>query len=336
MTSRSRALRQNQGELIFRWPESLRAIGVVVNPKLAVPCLVLIDHEGDDVHLVSMAEPHGTLGRGFYDDCEPSDRNEASQACLMTGYPRVHVAIGVRGDLRKDAYGTALYTALCVGAHLGYTHKVALVNNPSVRADGISSNSALRTADADLWWERSREKFGLTATVEKHGRVADVYPYASAVGAGLVGAAFVVNVGGALKFDEEYDVVTELKGMDVKWPHYDEDAQPVWQLLGATELLDVYVEPLLACSVGALSLDGINLLGHLCVLGGVGDRALGELRARWLVGADPERPRSPRMQAKFGKELRFNEADARLASDGVERAERLREQLGWGKFSEDG
>lgn len=96
------------------------------------------------------------LGGGYFDDEHDfmayaeatTDPNFTSDA---TGYPRVHVSHGV--VIPRQGYGTALYTALCLAAHLNWTRRLRFYVNPSGIYDGISSSPASRSEDADTWWD---------------------------------------------------------------------------------------------------------------------------------------------------------------------------------------
>lgn len=94
-------------------------------------------------------------------------------SATATGLPRAHTTDGAVSV--GQGLGTVLYTALCARAHVGATNALALPPRmPARGGDGISSETQTRTADADAWWQRARERFGLAREV----RGCAQYPFA--------------------------------------------------------------------------------------------------------------------------------------------------------------
>lgn len=120
----------------------LTVIGVVVNPKTKQPLLACTD--GDYVSIRSLEDVglFDKLGVGYH-----SENHE--RATDVTGYPRVHTPDGVK--TKGGGYGTALYTALCVGAWQVYEGRARI----GMRGDkpGISSAEDDRSRAASRWWE---------------------------------------------------------------------------------------------------------------------------------------------------------------------------------------
>ena len=119
----------------------LTTLGIVVNPKLKQPLLAVTD--GEYVSIRSLLEESFLvrIGRGY-----PSENREAASS--STGYPRVHTPDGVRPQ--GLGYGTSLYSALCLGAHLDFEDSVRI--RMSKRGNGICSDSRDRSGEADQWW----------------------------------------------------------------------------------------------------------------------------------------------------------------------------------------
>lgn len=86
----------------------LTVIGLVANPKTHEPALVVTDGTYVSLRGLKASDPLQRLGRGYYEERS----NEPSQ---VTGLPRSHTPDGVL--IKGKGWGTALYTALTLGAH---------------------------------------------------------------------------------------------------------------------------------------------------------------------------------------------------------------------------
>jgi hypothetical protein len=119
----------------------LTVIGIVANPKTHEPALVVTDGEYVSLRGLKEASPLQRLGRGYYEE----HSNEPSQ---FTGLPRSHTPDGVL--IKGKGWGTALYTALALGAHQCNEDLVEIeMYKPG---DGICSWTDNRSAEADKWW----------------------------------------------------------------------------------------------------------------------------------------------------------------------------------------
>lgn len=127
----------------------LTVIGLVANPKTHEPALVVTDGTFVSLRGLKAAEPLQRLGRGYYEE----HSNEPSQ---VTGLPRSHTPDGVL--IKGKGWGTALYTALTLGAHQCSEDLVEIeMYKPG---DGICSWTDNRSVEADKWWDAA-VKLGL-------------------------------------------------------------------------------------------------------------------------------------------------------------------------------
>jgi len=147
-----RRLRKNSA-FALRAPEPLKppelwslsgltVIGLVANPKTHEPALVVTDGTYVSLRGLKEADPLLRLGRGYYEE----HRNEPSE---VTGLPRSHTPDGVL--VKGKGWGTALYTALALGAHQCDEDLVEIEMWKS--GDGICSWTDNRSAEADRWWD---------------------------------------------------------------------------------------------------------------------------------------------------------------------------------------
>ena len=119
----------------------LTVLGLVANPKTHEPALVVTDGEYVSIRSLSESAPLRRLGRGYYEE-QYNDPEE------LTGYPRSHTPDGV--VIKGKGWGTALYTALALGAHQETNDLVKIKMRGS--GDGISSWTDNRSNEADKWW----------------------------------------------------------------------------------------------------------------------------------------------------------------------------------------
>jgi hypothetical protein len=266
-------------------------LGLVVNPKLKVPVLAMTDGEYIGIRSLMQSDLFGKIGTGY-----PSDMREDSSK--FTGLPRVHTPDGVKP--RNQGYGTALYSALCLGAHLTYSEHVDI--GMKVKGDGVCSDTRDRSEEADAWWraalargltreeveEIEERKQALTRIAELDDadqrivhlneidvdletlseRIYDVYEYPTMASRGLLVASFVVHVDSALQSEQLSEV----------WHTMVDDPQ----------VIEVaYPEPLLALDVRGLDSQTINLLSLLYIKAGLSDQATSAMRERWERNLDP-------------------------------------------------
>lgn len=284
-------------------------LGIAVNPRDKRPVLVVTD--GENVGIRSLVEAsllmrHGT---GYYDT---SGHGESERAEAITGLPRAHTPDGVIP--RGAGYGTALYTALSLGAYQASNGDAEIQMN--TEGEGICSETEGRSHEADKWWKAAHDK-GLT-DVEKDEEeekeeyvkldvdpddlscvpldegqrivyvnelnvdiesesefVADVYSYTSAWNHDLVCIEFQEVI------SEPFSVPEELRaGTELKWiVEYVMD-QP-------RRLKDTNQTALLGLDVRGLDVQAVNLISLAYMDAGLDDRAVDALFYRWKHDLDP-------------------------------------------------
>lgn len=164
-----------------------KSLGFVVNPKsghlLMAVRIASADKPGsDDVSVMSVDSRE--VGRGFVS----SFSDEASDA---TGLPRAHVPRGVI-DI-GSGYGTPLYCALALQAHLQFTGLDDSSGHESI-GDGISSyttnesrTTSERSVEASKWWSNALNYYGLSSRrVSMDGKIFDSMKYEAAAARGIV------------------------------------------------------------------------------------------------------------------------------------------------------
>jgi hypothetical protein len=125
-------------------------LGVVVNPKLMKPALAVMQDD-DYVHIMRMdVEGFPDEGQGNYERHCDDDFGAGGYAwpCQVSGCVRAHTAHGVR--TKKAGYGTALYTALVLGAHLEVSPG-GIADEPDCISSGEVEERG-RSASAQKWW----------------------------------------------------------------------------------------------------------------------------------------------------------------------------------------
>jgi hypothetical protein len=272
-------------------------LGLIINPKTKEPVLATTDGHYVGIRSLRQESLLKKLGTGYL-----SDSNE--DATKATGYPRVHTPDGV--TVGGMGYGTALYSAICDGAHLRYRDLVEI----SARGDGdgICSDTKDRSGSADRWWAAARRQ-GLTeehteedeereenveldlepsdlSCVETDGRIVyvnkvsvdiektteitfDTYSYDSLIAHNLVAAEIVTTLPG---------VTTEGSDLYVLWREVLEDPDLI---------IDTNDVALLALDVRGLSEDAVSLLSLAYLANGQSDAAVDDLRNRWARNLDP-------------------------------------------------
>jgi len=133
-------------------------LGLVVNPRTRLPFLATYNETTDRVGIWD-ARTLKLEGDGYYETDEDS---EYFPPAAETGYPRVHTPSGVKN--KGVGNGTALYTALCLGAWVEDYGLASLDVGPQ-SGEGISSGPGASAA-AQKWWQAA-ETHGL-ATSEEH------------------------------------------------------------------------------------------------------------------------------------------------------------------------
>jgi len=277
----------------------LTTLGLIINPKTKEPVLATTDGEYVSIRSLRQESLLKKLGTGYH---STSQENSAD----ATDYPRVHTPKGV--EVRGMGYGTALYSALCDGAHLRYHDHVEI--SMRKRGDGISSDTNDRSTEADRWWsaalkqglteEHREEETEVDENVdvdveprELRGCVSvdegeityvnrvnvditktkeaifDTYSYESLIGHHLVAAEIVVTLPGVTADDTDLYVL---------WHEALDDPDVI---VSTDEVA------LLALDVRGLSEDAVSLLSLAYLASGQTDAAVDGLRNRWERHLDP-------------------------------------------------
>jgi hypothetical protein len=282
----------------------LTVLGIIINPKTKRPVLSCTDGSYVSIRgLDAGPERIKVLGRGYY------DRGDYPAATDATDLPRVHTPDGV--TIKGLGYGTSLYTALCLGAHLTDTVDGFRIK---MRGDGsgISSDTDNRSREADDWWAAAIER-GLTNTFEAEeeeteenvdidvsateldsctnldeGKISyvnrvnvdivkttekifDYYNFESAASHHLVVLATAVEVP---------DNIPSGADLDFVWRYLLSKPEALFE-----DNLDKVA--LLGLDVRDLDPDVVDLLSLAYIAAGLGDNAVDEMRLRWENKLDP-------------------------------------------------
>jgi len=273
-------------------------LGLIINPKTKEPVLATTDGSYIGIRSLRQDTLLRKLGTGYLSD----SREDASVA---TGYPRVHTPEGVATS--GSGYGTALYSAICDGAHLDFRKLVDISHWG--RGDGICSDTKDRSGYADRWWAAALKR-GLTeehieeeeerdenvdldlepgdlSCVQTEGKIVyvnkvnvdlekttektfDTFSYESLIAHNLVAAEIVTTLPG---------VITDGADLYVLWHEMLEDPGLI---------IDTNEVPLLALDVRGLSEDAVSLLSLAYLASGQPDSAVDDLRNRWARNLDPD------------------------------------------------
>lgn len=142
----------------------LTVLGIVANPKTHEPALVVTDGNYVSLRGLKAEDLLRRLGRGYYEE-------HSNEPARITGFPRGHTPDGVA--IKGKGWGTALYTALTLGAHQAEEDLVEIDMYKS--ADGISSWTDDRSAEADRWWAAAvKMRLAESETEEETERDEDV------------------------------------------------------------------------------------------------------------------------------------------------------------------
>jgi hypothetical protein len=322
------------------------ALGVVINPKLKVPLLVVA--EGGHIHIRAFPtvdedgedQDWEDLGDGYYG----SDSGSS-----ITGLPRSHTPNGRRHGLRPNSvvetgqgYGTSLYTALCLGAHQNYEAREEGESNRYTiskylpTGDGISSMEGTRSESAEDWWSAARRRKLVSS--EEHDETDEGVNVTSEYAYRIEGQEYE---GGEITNVNTIDVdVSKITNVDVyKWQSAIEHnliiasftvdvveikVRGLWRALQQDGIHEAYPRWILAIDVRGLTLDAINLLGVIGQSAGVDEADLTNLRYRWEHGLDPS------MEIRqLPLQFRANSAEGLAAREAVEQAAEIRQASGW-------
>lgn len=318
------------------------AIGIVVNPKLKSPVLVVWD--GGEIEIWNLQRDGGRIGLGSYEDSDPT----YLRAAYVTGFPRVHTPSGVRP--RGKGYGTSLYTALCLGAHQNSEHVLNL-GTDQFEGDGISSDAETRSPAASAWWDQAK-KLGLADEVEDYQTeedvefdgsdlscefsdgnvdidyargsvtrlvVADTYSYSDATRADLVVASFEIDLPAQFYVGTGADRTLNPNALRGMWKAIQEKDGTVH---------DLESNALLALDVRDLEPQAVNLLSAIGAEWGVEDADIDALRIRAELNLDPSVPLK-QMRLPF----KPNAAEASEIQTILDQTQRLRAKLDWERLS---
>jgi hypothetical protein len=309
------------------------ALGLVINPKLARPVLVVAD--GGNIAICRLDEdgwPY--VGEGYFGD---DDR-----ATNVTGMPRSHTPRGVTEE--GAGYGTCLYTALCLGAHQNSQHRGGQrpryhIPHSYLDGDWICSDPEDRSSEADRWWETAR-RLRLAGRQEDEQIEEDVdvtSEFWDEIEGREYGEGKITHVN-----DVKVDVTTEI-AVDV-YPYenaqekhlvladftFDLGVTPrelLWERVqaGHVSLLEeVRIDLIVGLDVRDLTLDAINLIGMLAQVGGASEDQLHDLRVRWELGLDPS-SEIRQMRLPFTP----NSSEGRAVRSMLAETQAIRDEAGW-------
>lgn len=301
-------------------------IGFVVNPKLARPVGVKLDRDKVIDIIVDPAAPGASvMGSGSYDDGDYGE--QYAWPAELSGYPRVHTPEGVKE--KKKGYGTALYAALCLGAHLNHDRDVDL-DALGDDDDGICSADP-RSPSAQAWWNAAKQYdlaeavwFG-QENVDLDVGVDDL----ACVDLGAKRVSYVnylnVDVETSIDVMTFYDLASS--GLAVASIVYDDpiDELAVDLQAGRAAPEEVWVEAAEAIDVREMPEQTLELIARMLEAADESHVA-NVLRLRHLLRLDPT------MGAKAAERIlvpNAGRAGARAVFESLERAEALREAFGW-------
>lgn len=277
----------------------LTVIGVVCNPRTHEPLLVVTDGTYVSLRSLKQVDLGRRLGRGYYEDRSNNPSN-------ITGLPRSHTPDGVA--IKGKGYGTALYSALALGAHLALEHWVKI--DMYEEGDGICSWTDDRSSEADTWWSQAVKKGLAEQKVEEdtereegvdlHVKPSDLDEF---VDEGEVVYVNTVNVDiekttsssvEVLEYESVFDrvhIVAAAMSIDV--PDNEKSVSGaidfVWRAVQEDHDNCEAVDPaaLLALDVRGLARPAVGLLSVLYGAADLGDAARDELEMRFRQGLDP-------------------------------------------------
>jgi len=163
-------IRRRQTEARQPAPQPRDMLGVVVNPKTFAPCFactigVTSDRSRSSMvaNFVEIYDDFDTASQGREYRSSWAGRGLISRDLSFSGFPIVHTGGDSGEGVREkhQGYGTALYTALCLGATLAARGKISIQNLEIHRwgsrefGEGIASARSGRTADAAAWWHKA-------------------------------------------------------------------------------------------------------------------------------------------------------------------------------------
>lgn len=321
-------------------------VGIVVNPKLGRPLLVVASSAHVGIRRMDR-EDWFKEGNGYYE--EECDDTQYGWPCEVTGCVRIHTPSGVK--TKGAGYGTALYVALCMGAYDAERLRLRLPGDTSC----VSSGFPGRSADASAWWEGAVERQlateveGESAEEELKEENVDVTRQLKEL---ILGETFeyedntftvdyvnTIDVDGTTTVPGEERTAQKLAYEDARKAgliianlpftsrEIGGDLNALWRVAqnAEDETLGVHLPALLALDVRGLTLPAINLLGALAQQADATDEQLSHLRLRWELNLDPDEP--VRQQT-----LRFNAAESRQVRAALDEAATLRRQLGWNEL----
>ena len=284
------------------------ALGVVINPKLKVPLLVVAERGRVASRAFATVDDDGEeqdwedMGEGYYGEDSGSS---------ITGLPRSHTPNrGRRRALHPNAvevtgqgYGTSLYTALCLGAHQNYEAREEgeknryTISKYGPTGDGISSMEGTRSESAEDWWSAARRRKLVSS--EEHDETDDGVDVTSDYAYRIEGQEYeggeITNVN-TIDVDVSKRTIVDTYTWESAIKHNliiasftvdieDRTIPGLWRALQRDGIHEAYPRWILGLDVRGFTLDAINLLGIIGQSAGV-DEA-GDLEPAVPVGAQP-------------------------------------------------
>lgn len=247
----------------------LTALGIVCNPKTHEPLLVVTDGDYVSLRSLKVGQLGRRVGRGYYE-------GSSNEPAKISGLPRCHTPDGVIA--KGGGYGTALYTALALGAHAVDGGAVAIVQRGLAEQQVEEETEREENVDIDVDPGDLDEFVDDDKTVvyvnqvnvdieETISKKVETLLFETVSSANLIASVFAVEIPGKLEHDAALRFLLEAL---------------------TTDISDVDPTALLALDVRGLTLESVNLLSICYEEAGLGEAARADLFQRFELGLDPQ------------------------------------------------
>ena len=330
------------------------SLGIVVNPKLMKPAIVVnytmprvavyrmdradYPYEGEGWYengcFNDLAGETGDggyyeeeYGGGYYEQRDGEEEESEYEGnrqgatpghmwtCHESHCVRVHTAAGVTKDEKSKGWGVALYTGLLLGAHF---NSVLEIDDDIANCISSGEVVGMRRPDAG----RSDDAAAWWDRQNRRGLTER-----SVKTRRISSRKEVKIIVDTYSYDSAFDngmVIATLGGaVERLEPEY------LWQRTrdGELETDDISLGAILGLDVRDLPLDTMNLLGILAEKGGATAEQLDHLRLRWELGLDPN---------AAVRQLRLLPNPARRDAEvAVAEAQEARDRFGWSRWADD-
>lgn len=327
------------------------AVGMVVNPKLKTPVLVVWDGELEiTIHVMDDVNEGFSVGRGYF---ERGHDEQYAYPAEATGLPRVHLPDGVK--VKNQGYGTVLYTALSLVANLADDNIIELnVDTPT--GPGISSGSKSRSLAASAWWTAAEDR-GLASNSKEEMEVdyIEFSDFDCSSPFNWVDEVVDIEGTGAAHFLVDvdtyfYEAADENNLILATFNHslskYIQDGG-FEELARAFEdeivdIEEVDKEEILALDLTNVSEESMVMLTWLLRYADVEDAVIDEFALRHQLGVDPGESQIPsgvqkgekRYAANFASSEGYSDVGTKYLREMLVETERLRKKMGWARLAD--